>query len=267
MSTEIISSTANPKIKALKKLEKTSERKAQNKILIEGLRETVLAARAGFPIQTLYVCADYLKTDGEYRFEELKFVPSVIPISKQVYEWLAYREGTEGVIAIAEPKHLSLTELQLPANCLVLVIEAVEKPGNLGAMLRTADAAGADAVIICDAKTDVYNPNVIRSSVGTVFTNRVVVADTQEVIRFLKNKHIGTFAAELHATSPHFAPDYTKPTAFVVGTEATGLSDVWLQAANQKIKIPMKGMIDSLNVSVSAAVLLYEAVRQRNFSA
>lgn len=267
MSTEIISSTANPKIKALKKLDKASERKAQNKILIEGLRETVLAARAGFQIHSLFVCAEYLKTDGEYRFEELKQVQHTVYITKQVYELLAYREGTEGVIAIAEPRHLLLNELQLPVNCLVLVIEAVEKPGNLGAMLRTADAAGVDAVIICDAKTDLYNPNVIRSSVGTVFTNRVVAAETEEVMRFLASKQITTYAAELNATQPHYAADYTKPSAFVVGTEATGLSPVWLTAANQKIKIPMMGKIDSLNVSVSAAVLLYEAVRQRNFSA
>lgn len=235
MSTAIISSTSNPKIKHLKKLEKAGERKEQNKILIEGLRESVLATRAGFEIQSLFVCNEYLKTDGAYRLEELKPVSAITYISKQVYEWLAYRESTEGVIAIAEPKYVSLNELQLPVNCLILIIEAVEKPGNLGAMLRTADAAGVDAVIICDAKTDLYNPNVIRSSVGTVFTNRVAIADTNTVIHFLRNKKITICAAELNTTQLHFAPDYTGATAFVVGTEATGLSSAWLQAADQKI--------------------------------
>ena len=172
----------------------------------------------------------------------------------------------------AKPKKHSLQELQSvftpspserAGERLILVIEAVEKPGNLGAMLRTCDAAGVDAVIICDAKTDLYNPNVIRSSIGTVFTNQVAVCETSEAIEFLKNNNITTYAAELGAEKFYYEQNFKSATAIVVGTEATGLSQEWMSAANERIKIPMLGEIDSLNVSVSAAILLFEAVRQR----
>jgi len=263
---EKISSPQNPKIKNLKKLEKASERREQNLILIEGLRETVLAHRAGYEIELLFICEEILKMDGEYSLAEIRNQKSEIrkfEITKAVYDSLAYRETTEGVIAAARPKNLSLENLQLKKNCLVLVIEAVEKPGNLGAMLRTCDAAGVDAVIICDAKTDVYNPNAIRSSVGTVFTNQIAVCETKQAIEFLKKNNITTYAAELSATKFHYQQNFKTATAIVVGTEATGLSDEWINAAEEKIKIPMLGEIDSLNVSVSAGILLFEAVRQR----
>jgi TrmH family RNA methyltransferase len=143
------------------------------------------------------------------------------------------------------------------------VIEGVEKPGNLGAMLRTADATGVEAVIVCDTRTDLYNPNIVRSSIGTLFTNQIAIATSAEVIAYLQAKSITSYAAELSATTAHFEPSYIAATAIVVGTEATGLSAEWMQAADKHIKIPMLGTIDSLNVSVSAAVLLYEAVRQR----
>lgn len=260
---ERITSPQNPKIKNLKKLEKASERREQNLILIEGLREIVLAKRAGYEIESLFVCEEIFSDSKEYSFKELKAVNQQLSISKVVYDSLAYRETTEGVIATAKPKSLSLEKLSLKQNSLVLVIEAVEKPGNLGAMLRTCDAAGVDAVIICDAKTDVYNPNVIRSSIGTVFTNQIVVCEAKGAIEFLKNSGITTYAAELSATKFHFEQNFKKATAIVVGTEATGLSGEWLNAAGEKIKIPMLGEIDSLNVSVSAGILLFEAVRQR----
>jgi TrmH family RNA methyltransferase len=264
---EFISSVHNPKIKNLKKLEKASERREQNLFVVEGLRETVLAQRAGYEIAELYICTDLLKEDENYPLPEVQNShPSPVTrhISKPVYDSLAYRETTEGVIATAVPKKLSLSELKLPINPLILVIEAVEKPGNLGAMLRTCDAAGADAVIICDARTDVYNPNVIRSSIGTVFTNQIAVCETTEAIAFLKANKVTTYAAELSATSSHFQKNFKTATAIVVGTEATGLSTEWMQAADEKMKIPMRGKIDSLNVSVSAAILLFEAQRQRD---
>lgn len=263
---EKITSAQNPKIKNLKRLEKASERREQNLILIEGLRETVLAHRAGYEIETLFICEGVLKTDGEYSLQEVgtqKPETRNFEITEAVYQSLAYRETTEGVIALAKPKNHSLENLSLKSNALVLVIEAVEKPGNLGAMLRTADAAGADAVIICDGKTDLYNPNVIRSSVGTVFTNQIAVCETAEAISFLKQNNITTYAAELSAEKFHYEQNFKSATAMVVGTEATGLSAEWMGAAAERIKIPMLGKIDSLNVSVSAAILLFEAVRQR----
>lgn len=263
---ERITSVQNPKIKNLKKLEKASERREQNLILIEGLREIVLAYRAGYEIESLFVCPEILKSDEGYSIDEIrKQKPEIrrFEITEEVYRSVAYRDSTEGIIATAKPKDNSLEKLLLKANPLVLVIEAVEKPGNLGAMLRTCDAAGVDAVIICDAKTDVYNPNVIRSSVGTVFTNSVAVCETKEAIVFLKKNKITTYAAELSATQQYYQKNFRQPTAVIVGTEASGLSDEWINAADEKIKIPMLGQIDSLNVSVSAGIILFEAVRQR----
>lgn len=260
---ETITSPQNPKIKNLKKLEKASERREQNLVLIEGLREIVLAHRAGYEIVSLFICEDIFSDSKEYEFKELKAINQQFSISKAVYDSLAYRETTEGIIATAKPKNHSLENLSLKENSLVLVIEAVEKPGNLGAMLRTCDAAGVNAVIICDAKTDVYNPNVIRSSIGTAFTNQIAVCETKEAIEFLKNNHITTYAAELSATKFHYEQNFKNATAIVVGTEAIGLSKEWVNAADEKIKIPMLGEIDSLNVSVSAGILLFEAMRQR----
>jgi len=264
-ATEKITSTQNPKIKNLKKLEKASERREQNLILIEGLRETVLAYRAGYEIASLFICEEILKEDNSYNLKELTthHAPHTYHLSKEVYDSLAYRETTEGVIATAKPKQLTLDQLQLKKNPLILIIEAVEKPGNLGAMLRSCDAAGVDAVIICDAKTDVYNPNAIRSSLGTVFTNQLAICETKEAIDFIKKNKITAFAAELSAEKFHYEQNFKQATAIVVGAEATGLSESWMEAADIHIKIPMLGKIDSLNVSVSAAVLLFEALRQR----
>jgi TrmH family RNA methyltransferase len=264
---EKITSLQNPKIKNLKRLEKASERKEQNLILIEGLRETVLAQRAGYTITAVFVCEEILKKDEAYSLDALTKSAagiSVYHISKEVYDSVAYRETTEGVIATAQPVKLRLENVKLGDSPLVLVIEGVEKPGNLGAMLRTSDAAGVDAVLICDGKTDIYNPNVLRSSLGTAFTQQIIVCETPEAIAFLKKKGIRIFAAELAAAGLYFSENFKQPSAVVVGTEATGLSEVWIDSADARIKIPMQGQIDSLNVSVSAAVLLFEAVRQRS---
>jgi len=262
---EKITSLQNPKIKNLKKLEKASERREQNHILIEGLRETVLAQRAGYTITGLFICEEILKQDEVYNLKTVTTSSGIgiYHISKEVYDSLAYRETTEGVIATARPGNHTLSKIQLGKTPLILVIEGVEKPGNLGAMLRTCDAARVDAVIICDGKTDIYNPNVVRSSLGTVFTQQIVVCETPDAIAFLKQNSIRIFAAELTASNFYFFENFKQPSAVVVGTEATGLSAAWVQAADARIKIPMLGQIDSLNVSVSAAVLLFEAIRQR----
>lgn len=258
-----IQSAQNTRIKNLKKLEKSSERKEQGVFLIEGLRELCLAVRAGYELEELFLCEELLTQSEEYNLSEVSENTPIILLSKEAYSAVAYRETTEGILATAKPKEHGLQKLELKENALVLVIEAVEKPGNLGAMLRTCDAAAVDAVIVCDARTDVYNPNVVRSSIGCIFTNQIGVGTTEEVIHFLKEKKVKTYAAELTAEKFYFEQDLKEATAIVVGTEATGLSEEWIHAAEERIKIPMLGTIDSLNVSVSAAVLLFEARRQR----
>ena len=174
-----------------------------------------------------------------------------------------YRESTEGIIAEVEYKSLKLEDLQLPENPLIMVLESVEKPGNLGAVLRSADAAGVDAVIFCDPLTDLYNPNLIRASIGAIFTVPTLAASSEETIAFLKARGIQILTAQLQDSSLYYDVDMRRGTALVMGTEATGLTDVWRKAASAHIRIPMLGRLDSLNVSVSAAILLFEAVRQR----
>ncbi len=266
---EVITSPQNPKIKnIIRLLEKASERKAQNLTVVEGEREIGLAVRAGYRIQTLFFCRELY--DRPLGFSISKDTcPSgrraILEISKAVFDKIAYRENRDGLVALVTPKQLTLQKLQLSKNPFLVVLEAVEKPGNLGAILRTADAAQVDAVLICDPQTDLYNPNVIRSSIGCVFSNQVVICTSDEAIGWLRSQQIRTFAAALTATHFYHETDLSKPCAVVMGTEATGLSDKWLHAANDQIKIPMRGEIDSLNVSTSTAILVFEAMRQRGF--
>ena len=184
-------------------------------------------------------------------------------LPQQVYEKVAYREKTEGMIAIVEAKMPTLQQLSLSGKPLIIVIERVEKPGNIGAILRSADAAGADAVIVCDPLTDLYNPNIVRSSIGAVFTVPCLTSTSEECIAFLKAHGIQILTAQLQDSEPYYATDMRKPTAIVMGTEDKGLSQLWRMAADRHIRIPMLGQLDSLNVSVSTAILLFEAVRQR----
>lgn len=188
----------------------------------------------------------------------------IVHVSKEVYAKVAYREGTEGVIAEVRWKERSLADLLPKGHApLIMVLESVEKPGNLGAVLRSADAAGADGVILCNPLTDLFNPNLIRASIGAVFTVPVVACTSDEAIAWLKENDIRILTAQLQDSAPYYDVDMTCGTALVMGTEATGLTDAWRQAADAHILIPMLGRLDSLNVSVSAAILLYEAVRQR----
>ena len=187
----------------------------------------------------------------------------VFEVSEEVYAKISYREGTEGVIAEVKAKERRLEELALPEKPLVVVLESVEKPGNLGAVLRSADAAGADAVLICDPLTDLWNPNLIRASIGAVFTVPCVACSSEAAIAFLKERGILILTAQLQDSSLYYDCDMTGGTALVMGTEATGLTPAWRAAADAHIRIPMLGALDSLNVSVSAAILLFEAVRQR----
>ncbi|GMN09368.1 RNA methyltransferase [Croceitalea sp. MTPC9] len=259
-SQKIITSLQNPLVKKVLQLqEKSRERKKTGLFIIEGLREIQLAQKGGYSIETLLHCEDI---NSNLQIEVL----DQIVISRTVYEKLAYRQTTEGVLAIAKSKNHSLDSLNFKTkNPLILVAEAPEKPGNIGALLRTADAANLDAVLIANPKSDLYNPNVIRSSVGCLFTTKVGMGTTEEIISFLQQQGITINCAALTASKNYIETDFTKPTAIVVGTEATGLSDTWLANSDQNIIIPMQGEIDSMNVSVSAAILIFEAKRQRGF--
>ncbi|MGJ5643317.1 TrmH family RNA methyltransferase [Formosa sp. S-31] len=261
-----ISSLQNPLIKHLFQLkEKSRERRKSGTFLIEGQREITLAIKGNYNINTVLYCPEVFN-QNDFSF----LAPStadLIEISKDVYQKLAYRKTTEGILAVAQTKTNSLEQLEFStSNPLILIAEAPEKPGNIGALLRTADAANVDAFIIANPKTDLYNPNIIRSSVGCVFTNQVATGSTKEIIAFLKSKGINIYCAALQASKPYHTIDFTGATALVVGTEATGLSADWLDEATQNIIIPMGGEIDSMNVSVAAGILVFEAKRQRQFA-
>ena len=257
MRTEVITSVQNPKIKNLLLLqEKSRARREQGLFVVEGRRELEHCLEAGFRVRTVFYCPE-LAGDCP------KFDGNVIEIPAELYSRIAYRESTEGLMAEVEVKERTLESLSLRENPVVMVLEAVEKPGNLGAVLRSADAAGADAVILCDPLTDLYNPNLIRASIGAVFTVPVVAAPSAEVIAWLKAKKIRILTAQLQDSSLYYDTDMRGGVALVMGTESTGLTPSWRKAADAHIRIPMNGRLDSLNVSVSAAILLYEAVRQR----
>ena len=295
---EQITSAKNPKFKNLLLLqEKSKTRREQGLFVVEGRRELEHCIEAGYNIRTVFVCPEIagaeteevvcskpmatlghvrgrgpLRSSGRGRSEAETVLnrqssgvgaPVIIEIPEELYRKAAYREGTEGIIAEVEVKEFSLNDLSLPENPLIVVLEAVEKPGNLGAILRSADAAGADAVIVCDPLTDLYNPNLIRASIGAIFTVPTVAASSEEVIPWLKAKGIKILTAQLQDSKLYYDTDMSCGTAIVMGTESTGLSGKWREAADAHIRIPMLGRLDSLNVSVSAAILLFEAVRQR----
>jgi TrmH family RNA methyltransferase len=259
-SQKIITSLQNPLVKKVLQLkEKSRERKKTGLFIIEGRRELELAEKGDYTIETVLHCDD-INTNLGYKGAEQ------ISISRAVYEKLAHRQTTEGILAIAKSKDHTLDAFTLKTKKpLVLVAEAPEKPGNIGALLRTADAANLDAVLIANPKSDLYNPNIIRSSVGGVFTTQVGTGTTEEIISFLQKHKITINCAALSASKIYTEINFMKPTAIVVGTEATGLSQDWLNNSDQNIIIPMQGEIDSMNVSVSAAILIFEAKRQRGF--
>ena len=244
--------------------EKSRERRKLRLFVLEGLRELELALKGNYAIETLLYQEELISKKAITNILGSNRQSEIVAISKTVYQKLAYRETTEGIIAIAETKSHQLENLKFKSdNPLVLVAEAPEKPGNMGALLRTADAANLDAVIIADPKGDLYNPNIIRSSVGCVFTNDIGMASSHEVIDFLRKKSISIFTASLKASKSYTEIDFTGASAIVVGTESTGLTRIWLEQTDQNVIIPMEGQIDSMNVSVSAAILIFEAKRQR----
>ena len=291
---ELITSPSNPKVKRFLALQqKSSERRESGLFVVEGRRELQHCIDAGFEIDTLFVCPEVEAAAaspgrshprlvrGGTASEAQRWGPAqpdarrgwltwnegrqtrVFEVSEEVYRKMAMREGTEGVVAEVRMRERKLDDLDLPENPLVVVLESVEKPGNLGAVLRSADAAGADAVLFCDPLTDLWNPNLIRASIGAIFTVPCVACSSEAAIAFLKARGIRILTAQLQDSSLYYECDMTVGTALVMGTESTGLTPIWRQAADAHIRIPMLGALDSLNVSVSAAILLFEAVRQR----
>lgn len=271
---EIISSAQNPKVRTLLELQTKSRLRREIGIFVlEGRREIEHCVCSGYELESLFFCPEILgdsldsETAGDGFFSVLKKTGALpqrcFEVSRQIYDKLAYRGGTEGVVAEVKSRNLSLGDIPARESPLLVVLESVEKPGNLGAVLRSADAAGADAVIVCDPLTDIYNPNVIRSSIGAVFTVPVVACTSEEAVAFLKAGGYAILTAQLQDSSCYYDADMTGPTALVMGTESTGLTDIWRKAATSHILIPMLGKLDSLNVSVSASILMFEAVRQR----
>ena len=261
---EKITSTKNPKIKFLISLQESKGRKDNAMFLIEGKREIEKAVQNGFHLQYLFFCSEISGDNSSDFVSFLSASTLVFETSRNIFDKIAYRENRDGIIAVAGIKNLFLDEIKLSANPLILVLESVEKPGNLGAILRTADAAGIDAIIVCDPKTDLYNPNIIRSSLGCIFTKQVVSCSSEEALQWLKKNNIKIFSAAITPDAVNcYSCDFTQASAIVLGSEAWGLSEIWLKESNQNIIIPMFGQIDSMNVSVSCAVLAFEAVRQR----
>ncbi|MDP4278322.1 MAG: RNA methyltransferase [Bacteroidota bacterium] len=262
---ERITSLQNPRIKQILRLSKNRERHELELVAMEGARELGLALDAGYVLDTAYICPAIY---GHSEYPDLihRIPPQkIIEISEAIFKKLAYREHSDGIIALLKPKEHNLNSIILPEKPFVIVLEAVEKPGNLGAILRTADAAKADAVIVCDPNTDIYNPNTIRSSIGCLFTVQLGVGTSEETLEWLKKHKIKSFAAELTAANWYQECDFREASAIIMGTEADGLTDFWLRQADVRIKIPMRGKIDSLNLSVSTAILTFEAMRQRGF--
>ncbi|MBQ2482175.1 MAG: RNA methyltransferase [Bacteroidales bacterium] len=287
MSQNMITSLQNPKVKEVVLLqEKAREREKTGLFPVEGLREVSACISSGFEIDSLFLCDDIL---NGVSFPAGIAEEKIFHVSPKVYSKISYRESTEGILALAKARHTTLEDLHnlispetsgskttyskpsVPKSSdsktrqpLIIVAEAVEKPGNLGAILRTADAVGATAVIFANPKTDLYNPNLIRASLGGVFTRTIVCCKSEDAIAFLKSHGIKIYTAQLQDSVPYYGTDMREACAIALGSEADGISDIWRKASDRKIMIPMLGRLDSLNVSVSAAILCYEALRQRS---
>ena len=259
---ERIESIHNQRLKDVALLEaKSSRRRASGTCVVEGVRECERALAAGMVLQQIYFCQDILSQERVQPL--LEAAPQAFSLSSAAYAKIAYREGTEGVVGIFETKSLTLGDIRTDGSPLVIVLESVEKPGNLGAILRSADASGVTAVIVCDALTDIYNPNVMRASTGAIFTVPTICCSSQEAAGWLRANNFRIVTAQLQDSKVYYDMDFTRATALVFGTEADGLSSFWREISDAKIMIPMMGKMDSLNVATSVAILSYEALRQK----
>jgi TrmH family RNA methyltransferase len=263
--TKTITSLQNPLVKSILDLQqKSSARKSTGQFVAEGRREVSLAIANGYKVEQIVFCPEIYKHDPSYPVD-LNIISKeiLVEVSKNVYNKLAYREDAEGIILVAHSKTRTLDEVNISEQPFFIVLEGLEKPGNLGAVLRTSDAVGAAAVLMCDSKTDVYNPNTIRAAMGCTFTVPIVNCTSQQAIDWLKKNKVTIYAAALETQISYTDADFTKPAAVAFGTEKFGLTKNWTDNADTIVKIPMKGLIDSLNVSVSVAIMAYEALRQR----
>lgn len=261
----IISSRQNPKIQQILKLSKHNERESQQRFLIEGYREISRAIEGGYPLEQLFICPELFLGSNEPALIESARVP-VYSCSEAIFHTISYRDRPDGLLAVAPMKHQALP-VPKTKNAFYVVAEAIEKPGNLGTILRSADGAGADGVIIVDACTDIFNPNVVRASVGTLFTQPVIETTSAALIEWLNQHHIAIVAATPAAQDVYTEVDLTGPLAILVGTEQYGLSSYWMEKANQHVSIPMAGVADSLNVAMATTLLVYEVARQRRLQA
>ncbi len=266
----IITSNSNQKIKEILLLqEKASARKEKGLFVVEGVREINNCLLAGFNANSFFYSPDIINREiiSSILKSHKTGENNLYEVSKNVYQKLAYRASTEGVIGIFHTRENKIDNLDLEKkNSLIIVVEGVEKPGNIGAIIRTADACGCSAILLCNCPTDLYNPNIIRSSLGGVFTQKIVSCSSKEAIKFLKDNKIKIYTAQLQDSKYYYNTDMTKGCAIVVGSEANGLTSIWREVSDERILIPMRGKIDSLNVSVSTAILCYEALRQRSIS-
>lgn len=270
MNSEIqITSLQNPKVKHLIHLKDRHYREKTGQFIIEGYRELLRAAQTGHQIETLFICPPLFLGENETTLiEKIAFTGAhIITCSDKVFHKMSYRDRPDGLIAIALQHHLNLDDLEKKLihkkSPFLVIAEAIEKPGNLGTILRSSDAVGLDALIVCDRCTDIHNPNVVRASVGTLFTVPVIEAKGQETLQWLKDRKIKILAATPQADLEYTEVDMKGPLAIAVGTEQLGLSQLWMRQAELQVKIPMHGVADSLNVAMATTLLLYEALRQR----
>lgn len=258
---EKITSKSNERIKKVVALRNHRKRKESGLSIAEGMREVEKLIESKHVLKELYCCEDTINENHSLISESN--VPA-FSLTNDVFEKISYGDRNEGVLAVFEPSMLTLKDISCPENGLFVVVEEVEKPGNLGAILRTCDGAGVDGIFVCDVKTDIFNPNVIRASLGTVFSAHIVAESNEAVYEYLNSNQVTIFATTPQTNNLYTKSDLTKSTAIVVGSEEKGLSAFWLDHADEQVKIPMNGINDSLNVSTSVAILLYEALRQRS---
>ncbi|MEA2011951.1 MAG: RNA methyltransferase [Verrucomicrobiota bacterium] len=261
----MITSLQNNRIKRLVKLRSRRQRDIENVFLIEGYRSLKRALENNINIAELYFCQEmFLGKNEDALIEELrKRGAEIFPINNSAFKKCAYRDRPEGLLAVAPQFHTSLEQLPTKKNPFFIVAESIEKPGNLGTMLRTADGAGVDGLILCDKCTDIFNPNVVRASTGALFSVPIAEASSEDALSWLKKNNVSVLSATPHTDNIYTEVDLNRPLAVIVGTEQHGLSQRWLDTADIQVKIPMKGKMDSLNVSVATALLLYEVLRQR----
>jgi TrmH family RNA methyltransferase len=263
----LITSTTNPRVKGLVRLRNRRERDASGRFLIEGYRELARALQGRIQLEELYYCPSlYLGENEPTLVEAAGPATELVELGEEAFRRSSHRDRPEGLLGVARQFATGFERLDLGEAPLVLVVESIEKPGNLGAMLRTAEAAGANGIVVCDPATDPFNPNVVRASLGTLFLVPLVVSGSPEALAWLRARDVAIVAATPGADLLHWQADYRSPVAVVIGSEQYGLSDLWLEAATHQVRIPMAGSADSLNAATAAGVLLFEAVRQRALS-